>query len=289
MAASTNTGEILSEELTRDLGTWLAQLRGMGLLALVFFCLVICVVVVVVSKKSTVSGKPSDDGLWTPRGTQQVGASSSLPHIPPAPSRLAPTAPDEAKPRSLEDLSWQEFELLVGELFRRQGFAVQMCSGDGSDGGVDLRLEKDGRKTLVQCKHWKVYRVGPAPVRELFGILTGEGADRAVLLTTGKITRDAMDFAVGKPMDLIDGEKLGALISQASNHEDGHLLDVASWSHRFARTASIIEPLCPFCRGQMVLRQGRKSGNKFWGCKTYPRCRGKRNVRAELLPIAASA
>lgn len=36
---------------------------------------------------------------------------------------------------------------------------------------------------------------------------------------------------------------------------------------------------CPRCKSKLVLRtakRGRNSGNKFWGCSRYPRCRGTR-------------
>ena len=38
---------------------------------------------------------------------------------------------------SIRDLSWQDFEVLVGEAFRRQGYAVEQSGGGGPDGGVD--------------------------------------------------------------------------------------------------------------------------------------------------------
>lgn len=41
-------------------------------------------------------------------------------------------------------LSWKEFEELVSEIFRRQGYFVLENPGEGADGGVDLRLRKDG-------------------------------------------------------------------------------------------------------------------------------------------------
>ena len=173
---------------------------------------------------------------------------------------------------------------MIGELYRRRGCTVQMCAGDGADGGVDLRLEKDGETMLVQCKHWKVYRVGPAPVRELFGILAAGSAQRAIFLTTGQFTRDALAFAQGKPLELIDGVQLKRLVAQHEQDEAGSLLDVGSWRAAFARTATITTPTCPFCHTTMVLRTARQSHNQFWGCRSYPRCRGKRNARSELLP-----
>lgn len=34
---------------------------------------------------------------------------------------------------------------------------------------------------------------------------------------------------------------------------------------------------CPDCGGEMALRTNRQNGNKFWGCKKYPNCRGTRD------------
>ena len=52
---------------------------------------------------------------------------------------------------SLRGLSWRQFELLVGEAFRRQGYAVQEAGLAGADRGIDLLLRKEGKLPLVQC------------------------------------------------------------------------------------------------------------------------------------------
>lgn len=46
-------------------------------------------------------------------------------------------------------LSWQEFEMVVGESFRRRGYQVEETGGKGADGGVDLILTKGGERYLV--------------------------------------------------------------------------------------------------------------------------------------------
>ena len=54
----------------------------------------------------------------------------------------------------LDGMSWREFEQLVGEGFRLQGYQVVETGGGGADGGVDLVLTKPGKtggeKFLVQ-------------------------------------------------------------------------------------------------------------------------------------------
>ena len=44
-------------------------------------------------------------------------------------------------------------------------------------------------------------------------------------------------------------------------------------------SAAPSEPSCPKCGGAMVQRVARKganTGNSFWGCTSYPKCRGVR-------------
>ena len=83
---------------------------------------------------------------------------------------------------ALDGISWREFEVLVGEAFRLQGFRVLETGGGGADGGVDLVLTRGGEKFLVQCKQWKAFKVGVDVVRELYGVMAARGA-------TGEIGR----------------------------------------------------------------------------------------------------
>ncbi len=54
---------------------------------------------------------------------------------------------------SVQTMSWQEFELLVGEVFRRRRYKVEERGGRGPDGGVDLIARRGSETVLVQCKH----------------------------------------------------------------------------------------------------------------------------------------
>ncbi len=92
---------------------------------------------------------------------------------------------------ALLDMTWQEFEALVGEAFRLRGFNVTETGGTSGDGGVDLVLRKGSDKYLVQCKQWRATRVGVAPVRELFGVMAIEGAAGGYIVTSGSFTEEA--------------------------------------------------------------------------------------------------
>lgn len=54
-------------------------------------------------------------------------------------------------PGALDNMTWREFEMLVGEGIRLRGYSVLENSSPGPDDGIDLRLRKNGEMFLVQC------------------------------------------------------------------------------------------------------------------------------------------
>lgn len=115
----------------------------------------------------------------------------------------------------LNGMSWRQFEKLVGEAFRLQGYAVKETGGGGADGGVDLRLTRNGETYLVQCKQWRALKVSVDVVRELYGVMAAEGAAGGFVVTSGRFTEEAAKFAAGRNVTLVDGEKLLGLMRQA--------------------------------------------------------------------------
>ena len=113
---------------------------------------------------------------------------------------------------ALEGMTWQEFEMLVGEAYRQQGFSVAETGGGGADGGVDLVLKRGRESFLVQCKHWRALNVGVTVLRELYGVMAARGAAGAIAVTSGRFTEDARAFAKGLNIELVDGPKLTQLI-----------------------------------------------------------------------------
>lgn len=115
---------------------------------------------------------------------------------------------------AIRSMKWDDFELMVGEVFRMRGFTVSE-TGSGADGGVDLRLRKGGEVFLVQCKRWRHHKVSVMVVRELFGVMAAEGATGGFVVTSGVFTQAARDFAKGRNIDLLDGPELAALLQKA--------------------------------------------------------------------------
>jgi restriction system protein len=113
---------------------------------------------------------------------------------------------------SLRKMSWQQFEQLAGEAFRRQGYAVEETGLGGADGGIDLFLRKDGKTTLVQCKQWQNWQVGVKVAREMYGLLIHHQAAAVKIVALGDYTSEARRFAQGKPIELIHGGELIATV-----------------------------------------------------------------------------
>lgn len=180
---------------------------------------------------------------------------------------------------ALEGMSWQQFEQLVGEGFRLQGYPVVETGGGGADGGVDLALSKDGEKYLVQCKHWRAFRVGVDVVRELYGVMAAKGVAGGFVVSSGRFTDEARSFASGRNIKLVDGPQLRALIQQAK-HGQGQRADESA-SGVSGQHTTATSPSCPVCAKTMVRRmakRGNTAGQEFWGCSAYPTCKGTRSI-----------
>jgi restriction system protein len=89
--------------------------------------------------------------------------------------------------RMVDGLSWREFEMLVGEAYRLQGYSVEETGGETADGGVDLILTKAGERFFVQCKQWRAFKVGVDVVRELYGVMAARGAAGGMVVTSGPV------------------------------------------------------------------------------------------------------
>jgi restriction system protein len=178
--------------------------------------------------------------------------------------------------KTIRAISWQEFEELVGEAYRRKGYSVTECGGGGADGGVDLILKKGGEKLLVQCKHWRMDKVGVKVVRELYGVIAAEGASGGIVISSGAFTQEAKNFAKGKPLSLIDGVELAEIVAGVKK---ASMSSVEPVFPSKPVSPNILENAvhCPLCGKEMVLRtakKGPKAGERFWGCPAFPKCRG---------------
>lgn len=129
-------------------------------------------------------------------------------------------------PEEIAELSWQDealdalkvmppeaFERLCQLLLRRSGFVQVEVTGKTGDGGIDgkgiLKFGILSFHVYFQCKRYKD-TVGSSVVRDFRGAMVGR-ADKGIIITTGRFSRDAKQEATrdgATPLDLIDGDEL---------------------------------------------------------------------------------
>jgi len=119
--------------------------------------------------------------------------------------------------QNLMDLTPFEFEHLIANLFTQIGLETRLTRSS-RDGGVDV-VAYDARpvlggKVVIQAKRWR-NTVGVSAVRDLYGTMMNEGANKGILVTTSGYGPDAFDFSKDKPIELMDGGQLLYMLSQA--------------------------------------------------------------------------
>lgn len=140
-------------------------------------------------------------------------------------------------------LHWRAFEERVAQAFRFRGYAVERASGTDVDDGLDLILSKHGITTLVQCRHWQHRNVEVKDVREMHNLMKFRRASAVKIVACGDYTEDAWKFVAGKPFELIYGETLLAMLSDAQLPIDASVVPFRAPTspppmHHRARTAA---------------------------------------------------
>ncbi len=121
---------------------------------------------------------------------------------------------------NLAAMDWEDFEHLIRELFEKEfstdGSEVKITQAS-RDGGVDaIVFDPDpihGGKIVIQAKRY-TNPVSVSAVRDLFGTVHNEGANKGILVTTADYGPDAYEFAKGKPLTLISGGELLYLLAK---------------------------------------------------------------------------
>lgn len=131
---------------------------------------------------------------------------------------------------NLAAMPWEDFEQLVRQLFEwefgRNGVEVKVTRAS-RDRGVDaIMFDPDplrGGKYVLQAKRY-TRSVDVAAVRDLYGTVMNEGANRGILVTTSSFGPDSYEFAKDKPISLVDGPNLIAMLKR---HGRGFRIDLA--------------------------------------------------------------
>ncbi|ROQ26015.1 restriction system protein [Streptomyces sp. PanSC19] len=115
----------------------------------------------------------------------------------------------------LDALHHRRFEHAVRDLMRRDGCANAVQVGGAGDNGADVKAtDPYGRRWVIQCKHRRAGLSGAAVGTPDLQVLNGTGrpvhkGDVVVLVTNGRFSKPALDFARSQRLHLVDRTMLG--------------------------------------------------------------------------------
>lgn len=161
-------------------------------------------------------------------------------------------------------LDSREFEFFVGEVLRREGWAVtERGRQEGPDGNIDLEIRRGPERRIVQAKRWQSWLVGVDEIRAFAGTLVREAlpSSAGMFVTLSDFGDQAREEGKKIGLELVDGPDL------------------------YARAEKVRRPvICKTCDGRMVLD---RSVHGWWYRCVTRGCTGKRDLGAD--PVRALA
>jgi HJR/Mrr/RecB family endonuclease len=102
-------------------------------------------------------------------------------------------ATDKSRPTYWKLLTHRQFEIEVANLYSLLGYSTIVTKATG-DGGIDVIINKDGKKIGIQCKQHS-NPVGPNDFRALIGVIASQDYDHGILVSLNGFTSAVLDEA----------------------------------------------------------------------------------------------
>jgi restriction system protein len=175
---------------------------------------------------------------------------------------------------NLETIRWlstREFNQLVEDGFRRQGYLVQSSERSFAGSGIDLILRKAHRHILVLCRR----EIDPArqlaAVQELHAATATLHGCSGLMITSETVSADVKRFAAEHAIAVIEGQGLLKLVQRAR----GDRISAPARKEPHFSTPLTALPACPQCGGPMIpdLETRVATGENAWRCVRGPDCR----------------
>ena len=120
----------------------------------------------------------------------------------------------------LKRMKPNKFEDFIAVLFRRLGYQTHRVS-DSDDGGIDVTAQKGDIIHYIQGKKYQDSKVTLSDIRSFYDkVVNNLISGRGIFITTDSFTKEAIEFAKDKSLEIIDSAKLTELIKQAANNEE---------------------------------------------------------------------
>jgi restriction system protein len=97
--------------------------------------------------------------------------------------------------KKINHMTGRDFEIFMYNLFKANGIETDLTQ-QSADGGKDLISIINNQKTYIELKRWsKSWRVDRPTVQKLIGACIGDNIHKAIFITTGEYTNEAMEYA----------------------------------------------------------------------------------------------
>lgn len=131
-------------------------------------------------------------------------------------------------PEMIYDISPREFEKVIERVLQDQGFETTLTQQTRDDGRDIIATKYEMGKPVVfyiECKRYgRQNSVGVSIVRSLYGVQSADRINKAILVTTGHVTRGARRFVEKQNtmMSVIDVDEIHDLIQNSARKYRGY-------------------------------------------------------------------
>ena len=179
-------------------------LIGLSLLGFGLLCVLFAIIPGVLLKRLRTDASPALEAYWQALHKYDDGKRAA--------EKAAREAARDAELRKRSYWTFLDgygFERATAEVLNKHQFNAVVTPGSG-DGGVDIQVTRNGLRGVVQCKA-HMASVGPAVVRDLYGVIHHTRASFGIIVSLGGFTTGAVEFARDKPILFVDLDDLIAM------------------------------------------------------------------------------
>ena len=127
--------------------------------------------------------------------------------------------------KEIQELSWPELNDMVSKAYAKAGYMVLANDAYTSDPSIDIVMRKSANLYLLQSRYWRNRKVSLREVKKLFALMHEKQASGIFLLTTGIFTKNARRYAIGRPINLVDGIQLVKLLDSTKQDDSSSTLN----------------------------------------------------------------
>jgi hypothetical protein len=137
---------------------------------------------------------------------------------------------------AVRNLSWDGYQALIADIYRRKAFEVFPPPVSGSDLDViDLVVDRDGKRMLINCQLRGEEDIPAAAVTEMGNVVYNYSVAGAYLVADGSFAQDAVEIAPSTGVVLIDGQALIDLVIETTLKDESKHSGLGRLAQRFKR------------------------------------------------------